>query len=94
MAQQFRKLLIEAKLNGDRRAFYALRHTFETIGGGSRDQISVDYIMGHAPASDDMSAEYRAQIDNERLKAVTDYVRGWLWPPKRKAKKATRKTAK
>ena len=29
--------------------FYALRHTFETVGGDGRDQIAVDFIMGHAP---------------------------------------------
>jgi integrase len=88
VAQQFRKLLIELKLNGNRRAFYALRHTFETIGGGSRDQIAVDHIMGHSPASDDMSATYREQIEDDRLKAVAEHVHKWLWPKlqKRKAK--------
>lgn len=87
VAQQFRKLLIELKLNGNRRAFYALRHTFETIGGGSRDQIAVDHIMGHSPSSDDMSATYREHIDDDRLKAVTNHVRKWLWPkPSAKAK--------
>jgi integrase len=88
VAQQFRKLLIELKLNGNRRAFYALRHTFETIGGGSRDQIAVDHIMGHSPASDDMSATYREQIEDDRLKAVAEHVRKWLWPkpPTKKAK--------
>ena len=40
VAQQFRKLLVELDLAGNRRAFYALRHTFETIGGASRDQIA------------------------------------------------------
>jgi integrase len=89
VAQQFRKLLIVLKLNGNRRAFYALRHTFETIGGGSRDQIAVDHIMGHAPASDDMSATYREQIEGDRLKAVAEHVRKWLWP-----KPTTRATKK
>ena len=28
--------------------FYALRHTFETIGGASRGQVAVDAIMGHS----------------------------------------------
>lgn len=60
--------------------FYALRHTFETIGGDSRDQVAVDAIMGHAPASGDMSATYRERIDDDRLQAVTEHVRKWLWP--------------
>jgi hypothetical protein len=35
--------------------------------------------MGHAPKSDDMSAVYRERIGNDRLKAVTDHVREWLF---------------
>lgn len=80
VAQQFRKLLVDLELNGNRRAFYALRHTFETIGGASRDQIATSYIMGHAPQSSDMSAVYRESIEDERLQAVANHVRGWLWP--------------
>jgi len=57
--------------------FYALRHTFETIGGASRDQIAVDEIMGHA--RDDMASVYREKIGDERLKAVTNHVRRWLF---------------
>ena len=96
VAQQFRKLLVELELAGNRRAFYALRHTFETIGGGSRDQIATSYIMGHAPHSSDMSAVYRESIEDDRLQAVANHVRGWLWPdritkPPRKPR-ATKKT--
>ncbi|MBS0202888.1 MAG: hypothetical protein JSS49_08330 [Planctomycetes bacterium] len=93
VAQQFRKLLVDLKLNGNRRAFYALRHTFETIGGGSRDQIATSYIMGHAPQSNDMSAVYRESIDDSRLRAVTDHVLEWLWPVVKPKKKATKATA-
>ena len=64
-----------------------LRRTFETIGGASRDQIAVDHIMGHAPASDDMAAVYRQHIDDDRLSAVVKYVHDWLWPPKKSAPK-------
>lgn len=60
--------------------FYALRHTFETVGGASKDQIAVDFIMGHAPDSRDMSAVYREHLDDERLTAVAELVRKWLWP--------------
>ena len=57
--------------------FYALRHTFETIGGESRDQPAVDHIMGHA--RDDMASVYREKISDERLRAVTDKVHAWLF---------------
>ena len=39
-----------------------------------------------------MSAVYRERIDDDRLKAVADHVRGWLWPETVKLK-ATKKTA-
>ncbi len=80
VAQQFRKLLVDLELAGNRRAFYALRHTFETIGGASRDQIATSYIMGHAPHSSDMTAVDRESIEDDRLQAVANHVRGWLWP--------------
>ena len=59
--------------------FYALRHGFETIGGESRDQVAVDFIMGHAPTAGDMSAVYRERISDERLRAVVDHVHAWLF---------------
>ena len=62
--------------------FYALRHTFETIGGESRDQVAVDHIMGHSPAAGDMSAVYRERISDERLRAVVNHVHGWLFAEK------------
>jgi integrase len=80
ISKETRKLLNALGINGHR-SFYALRHTFETIGGGTKDQVSVDYIMGHAPESDDMGSVYREGIDDARLKAVSDYVRCWLFAP-------------
>ena len=59
-------------------SFYALRHTFETIGGGAKDQVAVDFIMGHVTPG--MGTTYRQAIDDERLQAVVDHVHGWLWP--------------
>ncbi|MFH1919875.1 MAG: tyrosine-type recombinase/integrase [Planctomycetota bacterium] len=57
--------------------FYALRHTFETIAGESRDQVAVDAIMGHS--RDDMASVYCERIGDDRLRAVAEHVRQWLF---------------
>ncbi|MEM9827564.1 MAG: tyrosine-type recombinase/integrase [Planctomycetota bacterium] len=57
--------------------FYWLRHTFATVGGGAKDQIAVNTIMGHV--DDTMAAVYREEIEPERLLAVTEHVRAWLF---------------
>ena len=58
--------------------FYALRHTFETVGGEARDQVAVDHVMGHA--REDMASVYRERVGDDRLKAVADHVHAWLFP--------------
>ncbi len=80
LGAEFARLLKRLELNRDRLGFYALRHTFETIAGASRDQIATSAIMGHAPHAGDMASVYRERIDDDRLKAVADHVRHWLWP--------------
>ena len=68
----------KCKINGRRGlGFYTLRHTFRTVADESRDQPAVDHIMGHE--SPHMSSVYRERISDERLRAVTDYVRAWLY---------------
>lgn len=76
VTHECRKLLDSLGIGGHRN-FYALRHTFETIAGESRDQVAVDAVMGHADAS--MAAAYREGISNGRLQAVTDLVHAWLF---------------
>jgi integrase len=89
VAKEFVKILKEKKLHRTGLGFYLLRHVFETIGGESKDQVAVNSIMGHADAS--MAATYRERISDDRLKAVTDHVHGWLFPPKKpKAKKGAK----
>ena len=74
----FTELLKAKKLHRKGVGFYTLRHVFETVAGGSKDQVAVDLIMGHADPS--MGAAYRERIDDARLRTVTDHVREWLWP--------------
>jgi integrase len=84
ISHQFRSLLVELKLYRLGLSFYTLRHQFETIGGGCRDQVAVNAIMGHTDAS--MAATYREQIEDDRLVTVAEHVRKWLFPKKPKAK--------
>lgn len=58
--------------------FYGLRRGLETIGGESIDQVAVDHIMGHSRG--DMASVYRQRISDERLVAVVEHVRKWLFP--------------
>jgi len=80
VCKEFAKILRELKLHRPGLGFYALRHTFETVAGDSRDQVAVDYIMGHS--RDDMASLYRERISDARLQAVVDHVRGWLFENK------------
>jgi integrase len=78
VSQETAKLLKALHLNGRKGlGFYTLRHTFRTVGDESMDQPSSDRLMGHA--RDDMASLYRERISDERLKAVTDHVRKWLF---------------
>ncbi len=91
VSKETAKLLKELGLHRPGLNFYALRHTFETVGGDSRDQVAVDHVMGHA--REDMASVYREKVGDDRLKAVSDHVRGWLFP-RRKAEGQGRKGAK
>lgn len=77
ISQRFATLMDSIDLNGHRN-FYSLRHTFETIGGESRDQVATNAIMGHVDAT--MAAVYRHGISDDRLQTVVNTVRAWLWP--------------
>jgi len=76
VTKETRKVLDKLGIDGGRN-FYVLRHTFRTVADATRDQPAIDHIMGHA--ADDMASIYRERISDDRLKAVGDYVRNWLF---------------
>jgi integrase len=77
IGKEFRKLVKAMGLARKGRAFYSLRRNCETIGGESRDQVALDAIMGHVDSS--MADKYRERISDERLRAVADFIRRWLF---------------
>ncbi|GIW79250.1 MAG: hypothetical protein KatS3mg105_1057 [Gemmatales bacterium] len=76
ISKEMRKLLNRLGITGNKN-FYALRHTVETIGGEAKDQPALDHIMGHA--RNDMASVYRERISDERLRAVAEHIRAWLF---------------
>jgi len=86
----FARLLVELGIKRPGCSFYALRHTFETIAGETRDQAAVDRIMGHEDGG--MATRYREWTkgarEDQRLRRVTDYVRKWLFGPRGQKSKA------
>ncbi|AMV16578.1 hypothetical protein VT03_01730 [Planctomyces sp. SH-PL14] len=79
IGRAFSDVLDLLKLKRLRLSYYCLRHITETVGGKCRDQVAVDWVMGHAPSFGDMSAAYREGIDDDRLLAVTNTIREWLF---------------
>jgi integrase len=77
VTKEMRKLVNRLGFNGHRN-FYTLRHTFRTVADESKDQPAVDFIMGHEVPH--LSAVYRETISDERLRAVSEHVRKWLFP--------------
>ena len=75
---EFSKLLKLAVLSRRGLGFYALQHIFRTVADRCKDQPAIDHIMGHSDGS--MDEDYRERIDADRLVAVTNTVRSWLWP--------------
>lgn len=63
---------------------YTLRHVFRTVADAAKDQPAADHIMGQETPN--MAAVYRDRIADDRLHAVSDHVRKWLFAGKADAK--------
>jgi integrase len=57
--------------------FAALRHVFQTVGDGAKDPVATSHIMGHEIPT--MASVYREGIGDDRLLAVSNHVRQWLF---------------
>ncbi|WP_197531764.1 tyrosine-type recombinase/integrase [Posidoniimonas corsicana] len=77
VSKKFSKIAKKAGCYRKGVGFYALRHTFATIGGDTGDQVAVRYIMGHVDNSID--AVYREGVMDDRLRRVVGHVRAWLF---------------
>jgi integrase len=75
----FETVLHAAKIEGH--SFRDLRYTFATIAeeAPNLDPPAIRLIMGHTDSNNDMAARYRQRISDERLCAVCDHVRQWLF---------------
>jgi integrase len=77
ISMEFRKILKRLGLHRPRVGFYTLRHVFRTVADAARDPVAIDIIMGHSDPS--MGAHYRERVEDDRLRAVADHVRAWLF---------------
>ena len=81
VSKEMAKVLKALKVHRNGVGFYALRHTFQTVGEKTRDKDAVRAIMGYVEDASDMSAVYNEEpVEDGRLRAVTDFVRAWLFP--------------
>jgi len=77
VSKLFSKAALAAGVTG--RTFYDCRRTFATVADGAKDPVATASLMGHSARAGDMQAIYRQMVSDERLRAVTDHVRRWLY---------------
>jgi transcriptional regulator with XRE-family HTH domain len=80
LQKEFDKTIRRAGIECRGRGFYCLRKTFRTVADEVLDQPATMLVMGHIAPSSDISSVYREKISDHRLRIVSDYVRGWLYP--------------
>ena len=78
IAKEFTKLLEKTDLKRNGLNFYALRHTFQTFADEHGDDTATKLVMGHADNS--MSNVYRQRFPEQRLIALSEFVRSQPFP--------------
>ncbi len=84
VADAMRRHLKSLGLHRPGLGFYTLRHVFLTVGEESRDHIAVAHVMGHVVPG--MGTAYREKVSDDRLRAVCEHVREWLFGKTKKRK--------
>lgn len=81
ISKEMAKLMKSFNLHKPGRSLYALRQTFATEARAVNDDTALRVVMGHA---DDniLDEHYTHRFPKERLLAVTDHVRAWMFGEK------------
>ncbi len=78
ISNRFSALLRDCGMNGDGIGMYRLRHLHRHVTDAAADPAVADLLMGHADQS--MASHYRGAISDDRIRAVCEHVRQWLYP--------------
>jgi integrase len=79
ITKEFTKILENLKIKRIGLSFYALRHTFYTVGEYCKDKDALEYIMGHAADGADMRPFYREETWISRLRSIVQHVHRWVF---------------
>lgn len=93
IASNWTDLKKQIGLKRENAGFKCFRHTFRTEADGAKDPEAVRMVMGHTDGS--VGEFYRHRFDDERLIAVAQHVRHWLFgttDEKKPAKKTAKRT--
>lgn len=94
ISYEFRKLLKTLNVyKSGITTFYSLRRSFQTVGELAGEPAALSFIMGHTPATTDMSSVYRQKHWDASLLKVTDRVHAWLFNSDQSAKTELRLVA-
>lgn len=87
VSHEFGKLLKAVGVSRPGVGFYSLRHSFRTVADAARDANAVRTVMGHT--DDSIDSHYTHGISDDRLEAVSDLVRNWLYRTEDNAQRGT-----